>query len=273
MEGLGNDFVVLDNRARDLVIDAALARRLADRRRGVGCDQLLVAEPPVDGAAQVRMRIFNTDGSEAAQCGNGVRCFSLFVRERGVGGDGDLTVETDGGVVRARPGAHGSVSVDMGVPRFAPQQVPLDPGRVRSRDDGRYSTDIDDETVEFTAVSMGNPHAVLQVSSVQEAAVARIGPALQSSGVFPDGVNVGFAETVTREHIRLRVYERGVGETEACGTGACAAVACGRMLEALEAEVDVDLPGGRLHISWLGAGQPLWMTGPARHVFEGYIDL
>ena len=273
MEGLGNDFVVLDNLARSLVVDERLARRLADRRLGIGCDQLLVAEPVDDGQAEVRMRIFNTDGSEAGQCGNGLRCFTLFVRERGVGAGDDLRIATAGGVVHARRGADGTVSVDMGVPRFEPARVPLDETAVERLGGGRYVAVVGGRRLEFGAVSMGNPHAVIDVESVTEAPVAQLGPAVQASGLFPEGVNVGFVQHHGADHVGLRVFERGVGETLACGTGACAAVACGRLQGRLAERVAVDLPGGRLHVTWPGDGTPLWMTGPASRVFEGHIEL
>ncbi len=273
MEGLGNDFVVLDNLEHTFEVDEPLARRIADRRRGVGCDQLLVAERPTNGSARLRMRIFNTDGSEAGQCGNGLRCFTVFAREQGWLSGDELVVETAGGLVRARMSPDGSVAVDMGVPRFAPAEVPVDVTRVRALESPVYAVDLDGETVEFAAVSVGNPHAVVTVDAVADAPVARLGAALQGSGVFPEGVNVGFCERHSAEHIALRVFERGVGETPACGTGACAAVACGRARGLLNDKVAVDLPGGRLTIRWAGGDAPLWMHGPAARVFEGTMEL
>ena len=273
MEGLGNDFVVLDNLARTFEVDEAFARRLTDRRRGIGCDQLLVAERPANGHEGLRMRIFNTDGSEAGQCGNGLRCFALFARERGLSEVEELVVETAGGLVRVRMDGDGGVAVDMGAPRFAAADIPLDLTRVRSLGGPVHVAEVDGESLEFAAVSVGNPHAVLPVDSVDAAPVARLGPALQSSGIFPAGVNVGFCERISAARIALRVFERGVGETLACGTGACAAMACGHARGLLDDEVTVDLPGGSLTISWPGGDAPLWMCGPATRVFEGSMDL
>lgn len=273
MQGLGNDFVVLDNLARRIPLDTDLAQRLADRRRGIGCDQLLVAEPADDDRADVRMRIFNTDGSEAGQCGNGLRCFTLYARARGLGNDGQLRVATVGGIVQAHIAADGTVSVDMGVPCFEPAEVPLDETRVDRLEHARYLAVVAGNRIEFGAVSIGNPHAVLAVDSVANAPVTTLGSAVQESGVFPLGVNVGFSQQLGNDHISLRVFERGVGETLACGTGACAAVACGRVQGRLGEQVAVDLPGGRLHVAWRGAGESLWMSGPASHVFEGHIEL
>ena len=268
MHGIGNDFVVADAR-RSPLPNVDQIRRLADRREGVGCDQVLMAVRPRDADTDLGVAIYNADGSQAEQCGNGMRCMAVFARERGLVASDEITFETPGGRVRAAIGDGGSVSVCMGVPRLEPGDVPIDsPCRAVS-----YRLDIDGEAVRFAAVSMGNPHAVVRVPDVAAAPVARLGPALQAHPFFPEGVNVGFAEVTGRDRLRLRVYERGVGETRACGSGACAAVVAGRLSGDLDARTLVEMPGGRLGIEWEGEGEAVWMTGPTAWVFDAEIEL
>jgi diaminopimelate epimerase len=264
MQGLGNDFVIARADGQSPP-GAERIRLLADRRRGIGFDQLLWLEPPRDAANAVRYRIFNADGGEAEQCGNGARCIASFMTR---GRPGDLSLEHAGGTSSARVEADGSVTVAMNVPDFEPGRVPFRAASPASR----YAMQVGDEQVEVGVVSLGNPHAVLQVAAVDAAPVARFGPALEGHERFPNRANIGFMQVVDRSHIRLRVYERGAGETQACGTGACAAVVIGRTWQLLDAAVTVQLPGGELRIRWEGAGQPVWMTGEAVTVFEGTID-
>ncbi len=263
MHGLGNDFVLV--RADGLPPPPAAAlQRLADRRRGIGFDQFLWLEPPADPAHAVRYRIFNADGSEAEQCGNGARCIARFVAR----GEPELVLEHARGTSRARVGADGEVTVEMNVPEFRPALVPF---RADAAAD-RYRLEAGGDTVEVGVVALGNPHAVLAVADVATAPVARVGPLLERHGRFPNRANIGFMQVEDRGHIRLRVFERGVGETQACGTGACAAVVIGRTWQLLDADVEVRLPGGRLRIRWEGAGHPVWMTGEAITVFEGSFE-
>jgi diaminopimelate epimerase len=264
MHGLGNDFLLV--RAGDRPVPSGdRIRELADRRRGVGFDQLLWLEPPRDPANAVRYRIFNADGSEAEQCGNGARCIARLV-----GGDapGELVLEHAGGTSRARLAADSQVSVAMNVPEFDPRRVPFRADAVADS----YRLDAGGEAVEAGVVSMGNPHAVLRVADVATAPVARLGPLLERHERFPNRANIGFMQIEDRSHIGLRVFERGAGETQACGTGACAAVVIGRTWQLLDADVEVRLPGGRLRIRWEGAGSPVWMTGEAITVFEGSFE-
>lgn len=266
MHGLGNDFVVIDGVRQSIDLSAARVRALADRHFGIGCDQLLLVERAQGGEADFRYRIFNADGGEVSQCGNGARCFARFVVEEGLTTKQEITVETRAGLLRLYLEADGQVRVNMGVPRLAPGDIPL-----RATQQAlRYALGSA-PTWRVGAVSLGNPHAVLAVPAVATAPVATWGPAIQALSDFPEGVNVGFMETVARDHIRLRVFERGSGETLACGSGACAAVVVGRLWGELDPEVGVDLPGGRLRIHWTGAGEPVWMTGPAVRVFDGQL--
>jgi diaminopimelate epimerase len=269
MQGLGNDFVVIDAVTQNVTLTAEQIRKLADRHFGIGCDQVLLVERPQDGAADFRYRIFNADGGEVEQCGNGARCFVHFVRERGLTDKRELSVETAGGIIRPRVEADGRVTVDMGVPRFAPRDIPFN----ADSESLRYELLAGESTVTIGAVSMGNPHAVVQVEDVRGAPVATLGPLIERHPRFPKRVNAGFMEIVAPNRIRLRVYERGAGETLACGTGACAAVAVGRRWGLLEETVTVELRGGDLTIRWQGDDNPVWMTGPATRVFEGRIEL
>jgi diaminopimelate epimerase len=268
MQGLGNDFLVFDA-AADAQLDSSRLRALADRHTGVGFDQALLLESPRDAHSRVFYRVFNSDGSEVEQCGNGARCIAALLYARAPQLGRDLVMESLGGTVRAHVRDDGLVSVDMGVPNFDPRALPMQ----AAAEAPIYSLKVDGTDVEIGAVSMGNPHAVLQVSDVKTAPLARFGPSIENHPRFPKRVNVGFMQIVDRGHIKLRVFERGVGETLACGTGACAAAAVGRRRGLLDADVRVDLPGGTARVSWAGAGTSSWLTGPATTVFTGSIDL
>jgi diaminopimelate epimerase len=269
MHGIGNDYVILDGFSGPLKLDAARIRALADRHFGIGCDQVLVLEPATGGDAHARYRIFNADGGEVEQCGNGTRCAADYLLRRGhVQGD-CVRLQSLAGMLVVYTDKPGSYRVNMGVPRFQPSEIPLQ----RPQRAPHYDLALAQGTVPFAAVSMGNPHAVITVPDVDTAAVASLGPAFQAAPDFPQGVNVGFMQVCVPDRIRLRVYERGAGETLACGSGACAAVAAGRMNHGLGAEVCVELKGGLLLIQWQGEGQPIWLTGPATKVFEGTTDL
>jgi diaminopimelate epimerase len=269
MHGLGNDFIVFDVQRPEQVPSATTLRRLADRRTGIGFDQALVLEPPRRAGSDVYYRIFNADGSEVEQCGNGARCIARLVASRAAVRDRALSMDSPGGLVSARLRPDGLVSVAMGVPDFAPRSLPFD----ADQEAPTYGIELPSGPVEFGAVSIGNPHAVIRVRSVRDAPVDTVGPAMENHGRFPRRVNVGFLEIVAPDHVRLRVFERGVGETQACGTGACAAVAVGRRHGPLAEEVRVDVPGGRLIVQWPGPGEPIWLTGPAETAFEGHVEI
>lgn len=266
MHGLGNDFVVVDVVSSPLTLAPETVRRLADRHTGVGCDQVLAIEPARDGA-DFGYRIFNADGGEVEQCGNGARCVARFVREHGLSSADRVSFATRGGTIRTELLADGRIAVDMGVPRFDPAAVPF----IADCEADRYDLDVDGTAWRVAAVSMGNPHAVLAVEDVGCAPVTELGPAIEQHPRFPQRANVGFMQIEDSGRIRLRVWERGVGETTACGTGACAAVAVGRHQGFLAESVTVELTGGALVIDWAGRDNPLWMTGPAATVFEGTI--
>lgn len=265
MHGLGNDFVVLDGIRQNVALAPAQFRLLADRRLGVGCDQILVVERATRPDADFRYRIYNADGGEVEQCGNGARCFVKFVRDRGYTQARRIRVETAGGMIAPEIVAGGEVTVDMGVPRFEPAAVPF----VADVDAVIHPLDVEGRSVEITVVSMGNPHAVQVVADVDGAPVTTQGPRLECHARFPQRVNAGYMQVVDRATIRLRVWERGVGETPACGTGACAAVVAGIRRGLLDARVRVETRGGWLTIAWPGPGEPVMMTGPAATVFEG----
>lgn len=276
MQGLGNDFLVFDApAAADTHLDSSRLRALADRHTGIGFDQALMLEPPRDAGSRVYYRIFNSDGTEVEQCGNGARCIAALLHARAPELGRDLVMGSVGGVVHARIRNDGLVSVDMGVPNFDPRALPMNAadGAGAAAPALMYSLKVDGVDVEIGAVSMGNPHAVLRVSDVKTAPVARIGPSIEHHPRFPKRTNVGFMQIVDRGHLRLRVFERGAGETLACGTGACAAVAVGRQQGLLDEEVRVDLPGGTAVVSWAAAGEHVWLTGPATTVFTGSIDI
>lgn len=265
MHGLGNDFVVVDCRMQPLGLDAAQIAQLGDRHFGIGFDQLLTIEPARDSTCSFRYGIYNTDGSPAAQCGNGVRCVAAWLRRAGALGDGVTRLESPSGPVAVELLNDGRIRVDMGVPRFVPAQIPL---LVDAQADS-YRLVIADSAVEFGAVSMGNPHALIEVGGVDSAPLKTVGAALSTDVHFPQGCNVGFAQIVDRANIRLRVFERGAGATLACGSGACAAVAILHRRGKLDAQVTVALPGGTLDIRWDGGENVVWMTGPATFVFDG----
>ena len=279
MQGAGNDFVLLDATRSPVDLDPAQLRRLADRRFGVGADQILIVEPSAAPGVDFRYRIFNgASGDEVEQCGNGARCFVRFVRARGLSDKKTLVVETMNRRLELREQADGRVTVDMGAPDFEPLHVPFDTTWLapRSVESGLPLWPVElgeGRSVTVAVVSMGNPHAVQIVADVDAAPVATQGPLLERHARFARGVNAGFMQVVARDAIRLRVFERGAGETLACGTGACAAVAVGIRLGLLDAKVDVETRGGRLTIEWAGEGAPVLMTGPAETVFEGEIEL
>jgi diaminopimelate epimerase len=269
MQGLGNDFLVFDAPAADSRLDASVLRALADRHTGVGFDQALMLEKPRDASSRVFYRVFNSDGTEVEQCGNGARCIAALLYARAPQLGRDFLMGSSGGVVHARVRDDGLVSVDMGAPNFDPRALPME----AAAEAPAYSLKIDGADVEIGAVSMGNPHAVLQVSDVKNAPLARFGPSIENHPRFPKRANVGFMQIVDRGHLKLRVFERGVGETQACGTGACAAVAVGRRRGLLDSDVRVDLPGGTAWVSSNDTEGHLWLTGPATTVFTGSIDI
>jgi diaminopimelate epimerase len=269
MHGLGNDFVVFDGVRQRVELSRDALRQLADRRFGVGCDQVLVVEAATRPDVDFRYRIFNADGGEVEQCGNGARCFVKFVRDAGLTTKASIRVETAGGIITPEVVDDGRVTVDMGAPRFAAAAVPF----VTASDALVQPLDVDGERVEITALSMGNPHAVQLVPDVAQAPVERQGPAIERHPRFPERVNAGYMQVVDRATIRLRVWERGVGETLACGTGACAAVAAGIARGLLDPVVRVVTRGGALSIEWRGPGAPVRMTGPAVTVFEGVWEV
>ncbi len=269
MHGLGNDFIVFDAPADGALPDAQTWRRLADRHTGIGFDQALVLFPSQSPDTHISYRVFNSDGLEIEQCGNGARCIAALINRRTGTGPGEVSMDSPAGRMLARVRADGLVSVQIGVPDFSPRALPFD----ASAQADQYKLQIGETQIEFGAVSMGNPHAVIRVDSVETAPVDSWGPAVENHPRFPRRTNVEFMQVLAADHILLRVHERGAGETLACGTGACAAVAVGRCLGWLGEEVRVDLPGGRLIVNWPGNDAPLWLTGPTATVFEGRIDI
>jgi diaminopimelate epimerase len=269
MHGIGNDFVVIDAINQNVDLSHEQLRFLADRHFGIGCDQILLVESPASQHTDFRYRIFNSDGGEVQQCGNGARCFVQFVHEKGLTSETRIRVDTLAGVIEIERHPNGDVTVNMGQPDFTPQALPLQ----LSESADYYLVNIEDTPVKFGAVSMGNPHAVICVDNVDNAPVETWGPTLESHPLFPERVNVGFMQVVDRDRIRLRVYERGAGETLACGTGACAAVVMGIKWGMLNKRVTVELSGGNLLIEWDGNQSPVLMTGPAQTVFDGQINL
>ena len=271
MHGLGNDFVVVDNITQPVSLTPDQIRFIADRHFGVGCDQVLIIDKARSAEADFRYRIFNADGNEAEQCGNGARCYARYVAEHGLTTKSMVALETPGGMIYTRVEDDGQVTVNMGTPRFEPARIPflVDSPEPASR----YTLTVDGQPVTVSVVSVGNPHAVLQVDDVDTAPVGTLGPRIEAHEQFPRKVNVGFMQIINPRDIRLRVFERGVGETLACGSGACAAVAVGHHQSLLEETVTVELRGGSLRISWQGGNDPVWMTGPATSVYEGSIEL
>lgn len=269
MHGLGNDFVMLDAISQRIKLSPEKIRQLADRNLGIGCDQVLVVEAPRNPDADFRYRIYNADGGEVENCGNGARCFARFVRERRLTGKKHLVVETAGGLLRLSHLDGDQVSVDMGVPVLEPADVPFEADRQAET----YPLDVDGEVFTVSAVSMGNPHAVLLVEDVITAPVESLGAKIERHPRFPNRVNVGFLQIASRDEAHLRVFERGVGETRACGTGACAAAVAARLRDLVDDSVTIHLPGGPLTIHWSGPGQPVTMSGPATTVYHGQIVL
>jgi diaminopimelate epimerase len=269
MHGAGNDFAVIDATREPFRLAPEAIRRLADRHRGIGFDQMLVVEPARTAGTDFYYRIFNADGGEVSQCGNGARCFVRFVHDRKLSGKASIRVETRSGVIEPRLEPDGRVTVNMGVPEFEPARVPFQaPHR-----EPTYALDVAGDSVTVSVLSMGNPHAVQVVADTEAAPVLVQGPLIERHPRFPERVNAGYLQVLDRHRIRLRVYERGAGETLSCGTGACAAVVAGIQRGLLDSPVRVETHGGELEIAWQGEGQPVWMTGPAQSVFEGEIDV
>ncbi|WP_312484732.1 diaminopimelate epimerase [Massilia timonae] len=279
MHGAGNDFVVIDAINQEIDVDGMSAdgwQRLADRRFGIGADQILVVERPVDAGVDFRYRIFNNDGSEVEQCGNGSRAFVRFVVEKGLTQERSIRVQTMSGIINPRLEDDGNVTVDMGAPRLEPAEVPFDSAGLDGKPEGEdtlWPLPVGGEATQISVVSMGNPHAVQVVHNVDTALVKQTGPLIEHHERFPKRVNAGYMQVVDRHHIRLRVHERGAGETLACGTGACAAVVAGIRRGLLDSPVRVSARGGELSIAWAGAGQPVYLSGPAVSVFEGEVEI
>ncbi|TLZ43579.1 MAG: diaminopimelate epimerase [Gammaproteobacteria bacterium] len=269
MHGVGNDFVVFDAPADESLLAPGLLRRLGERRTGIGFDQALVLERPRRAGTAVFYRIFNRDGDEVEQCGNGARCVAALLKQRGLAPGGSLTLDSPSGVVQARIDGGLGVSVDMGVPDFDPRSLPFD----APREADSYPLEVAGRSLAIAAVSIGNPHAVLTVPDVETAPVATLGPAIERHPRFAKRVNAGFLEIVSPAEVRLRVYERGAGETLACGTGACAAVAVGRRRRLLDGEVLVRVRGGELRVNWAGPGEHVWLSGPAEISFAGHVEV
>ncbi len=269
MHGVGNDFVVFDAPVPGLLLSPERLRALADRRTGIGFDQALLLDTPRGAGSAAYYRVFNADGDEVEQCGNGARCIAALLQRRGLAREAALTLESPAGLIRARLPPGGEVSVDLGVPDFDPRSLPFDaPAECDS-----YPLEVAGRRLDIGAVSLGNPHAVLIVASVESAPVAELGPLIERHPRFPRGVNAGFLEIVARDEVRLRVYERGAGETRSCGTGACAAVAVARRRGLLDARVRVQVRGGELRVNWAGVGEHVWLTGPAQISFQGYLEV
>ncbi|PCC99662.1 diaminopimelate epimerase [Halopseudomonas pelagia] len=267
MHGLGNDFMVIDLVTQHAQLSAKLIRQWSDRHTGIGFDQLLVVEPPGNPDMDFRYRIFNADGGEVEQCGNGARCFARFVQDKRLTAKSEIHVETAGGPIILNVNADGQITVDMGAPRFSPAQIPFQ----ADTEALTYTLEVGEQQLQISTVSMGNPHSVTLVDDLDSYPVATLGPLIEKHPRFDQGVNAGFMQLIDRHHARLRVYERGAGETLACGTGACAAAVAGIRLGHLVSPVSMQLPGGSLHIEWAGPGQPVMMTGPATRVYEGQI--
>jgi diaminopimelate epimerase len=269
MHGLGNDFVVIDAVTQNVRITASMVRRLADRKTGIGCDQVLIIEPPSAVDVDFNYRIFNCDGAEVEQCGNGARCLARFVHDRQLTGKKSIKVQTSNRVMTLNLINKNLVAVDMGIPELDPPAIPFQ----ASEPAPLYDIEVNGQVQRIAAVSMGNPHAVVTVADVETAPVAELGAALESHERFPNRVNVGFMQIVDRSEIKLRVFERGVGETEACGSGACAAAVAAIQQQLVDSPVTVHLTRGSLKIDWKGSGHPLIMSGPAKTVFHGRIRI
>ncbi len=269
MHGLGNDFMVIDGISQSISLTASQISLWADRHFGIGFDQLLLVEKAQGNVALFRYRIFNADGSEVAQCGNGARCFARFVREKGLTDQTIIPVETSAGLLQLKMISKTQVEVNMGIPDFEPRNIPVDSNHRQAS----YQLVINDQTIKFSALSIGNPHIVIMVENVDSAAVESIGPALESHPFFPQKVNVGFIQIMNRNSFKLRVYERGVGETKACGSGACAAMAAAHQLDLIDSSATAFLTGGQLQLDWQGEGKPVMMTGNTAQVYEGKISI
>lgn len=269
MHGLGNDFMVIDGLTQNIFLSEEIIRRLADRHRGIGFDQLLLVEPPYDPDLDFHYRIFNADGSEVAQCGNGARCFARFVTLKGLTNKKHIQVSTANGKMVLSLEDNGQVRVNMGEPIWEPAKIPF----IANKFEKNYILRTEIKTVLCGVVSMGNPHCVIQVDDIHTANVNQLGALLEKHERFPEKANIGFMQILNKQHIKLRVFERGAGETQACGSGACAAVAVGIMQGILDHKVQVDLPGGSLTIEWKGIGFPLFMTGDATHIYDGFIRI
>jgi diaminopimelate epimerase len=269
MQGIGNDFVVIDGFSQPIQISAAQIRLIADRHFGVGCDQLLLVEKPTNPQADFRYRIFNADGGEVEQCGNGARCFVRFVHKQKLTDKTQICVETANGLIYPKLEDNGLVTVNMGAPKFEPAQIPF----ISDKSALTYPLSIENEAIEISTVSMGNPHAVQIIENVDSAPVQIQGPLIENHAQFPKRVNAGFMQIMNQHEIKLRVFERGAGETLACGTGACAAAVAGMRLGKLQSPVKVVMRGGELNISWERENSPVMMTGPAITVFEGEIEI
>ena len=269
MQGAGNDFVVIDGVTQSVDLSVAQLKRIADRRRGIGCDQILLLTPPDDPDTDFRYTIYNADGSRAGQCGNGARCVGRFLREKRLTRKRELHLLTDGEPLALSFSEDGRVFAGLPTPRFDPAVIPFSAPELASQ----YPLEVQGQNLSIGALSMGNPHAILMIDDCDAAPVNTLGPLIESHERFPDRVNVGFMQILSRTELKLRVYERGVGETEACGSGACAAVVHGIGLGLLDANVAVQLPGGKLSVSWDGAEAPVWLGGPTASVFDGTISL
>jgi diaminopimelate epimerase len=268
MHGIGNDFVVFDTFKESLSLSREQVRHIADRQFGIGCDQVLLLEPS-EGVADVRYRIFNADGGEVMQCGNGARCAAVYLKEKGLVTKNEIIAETGAGQLILNIENDGCVTVNMGVPQFEPAKIPLQIDEYSEQ----YRLILGENEITFGAVSMGNPHAIIVIDDIDTAAVDIIGPELQENGIFPESVNVGFMQILNQRAFKLRVYERGSGETLACGSGACAAMVIACQQGYLEGTIDAELRGGHLTLRWAGEGEPVLMAGPVTTVFEGKIEL
>ena len=269
MHGLGNDFMVIDLISQQAHIQSKHAKQWGDRHTGIGFDQLLLVEAPNSPDVDFRYRIFNADGSEVEQCGNGARCFARFVLDKRLTVKKRIRVETRGGIIELQMRVDGQVTVDMGPPRLNPADIPF----IAEAEALNYSLDVEGQSIELAAISMGNPHAVIRVEDVDSAPVKTLGPTIETHARFPQKVNVGFLQVLDRQHGKLRVWERGAGETQACGTGACAAAVAAIAQNWMDSPLQLELPGGKLCIEWAGPGEPVMMTGPAVRVYEGQIRL
>ena len=271
MHGLGNDFMMVDLVSQRAHIYPDTIRKLADRRTGIGFDQLLTVSPPDDPNADFRYTIFNADGSEAEQCGNGARCFLRFVRDQGLTTKSFLRLQTISGQISCRLEKDGNITVNMGTPILQPARIPFiaDSQQILYELEQPHSAEVTTASV----VNVGNPHAVISVKDLDNAPIVSLGPIIENHERFPEKVNVGFMQILSRKQIRLRVYERGVGETQACGSGACAAIVAGRLQGLLDEHIEVELPGGKLELRWAGENTPIMMKGPARRIYEGRLKL